>query len=845
MATEMFPISPNLNQLATTLDTLWTLSEQTFESTFNAVTKLVSDDLIDSRNLIVLISFIYSFFINKQQILLRLAKKLISKYECFVNEYNDDLDIPMRTVLLRQNLIPGVEPQETRKTPTDKLIFSPKNGSIEYIIAHDVVSQLEQLYKKKQLRINTKIGEDPNIFDFAIRCGSIKCFNFLKELSSAKVTASTVACAFLSRNQEILDYCLSKVAPTKQHMFIYAMSHFPGISQVLVEKYRLAPTYQEVAKAHNYPLIFEKLNRVKKVDFIDKEGNTLLACCAAHGLTEMLKYLIQYGANVNFHPPDREPPLSEAVQQNMPKIVQILLNSGADINYVDAYHKSLMHYAAEVENTMILEMLIAAKAPINLKEDKKADTPLHSAIREFSRPKILGMLLDAGAFINDRNNDGQTPLNLATNLKHSEAAKFLLNRGADPNLVNKVLQPPLYGASYNGDIELVRLLIEKGAKLDMADENGVTPILIALQIERKLVSKTLIEAGCKLDFTDKKGTSPLLMALHMGLHELAGLILDKCNQVDFPIEPDLAPLTSAVEVEDNNALLKKMLNKGANVNVYGTLNVPALNKAAMHNNFEAIKLLAEKGVDLNHQDKNGDTAAHVACQYDNVESLKALIDAGAQVALSSKNGDSPLHVCAQFNGWKCAKALLNAGISPEACDKNGSTALLVAALDGKIGVVKTIVRCGGDVNAINNKGMSPFLAAMSKDYTKIACYLLKHGASVDVQIKGRYPAVEYIEKNKNKDIIKCMLTYKDEDMKKLLGSKYESYVRNYEKVKTNADASDDEMGEVQKKPQNFHKLMNEFENNFRANPEAAFGGRDVDPMFMEFLRQAIGTKPRE
>src|SRR5262249_22236619 len=77
------------------------------------------------------------------------------------------------------------------------------------------------------------------------------------------------------------------------------------------------------------------------------------------------------------------------------------------------------------------------------------------------------LLVAAGADVNARSDDGQTPLLIAASYYGSkDVVKLLLDRGADPSI--KVTNStgemtPLAEAAYAGDADVIQLLLDRGA----------------------------------------------------------------------------------------------------------------------------------------------------------------------------------------------------------------------------------------------------------------------------------------------------------------------------------------------------------------------------------------------
>jgi ankyrin repeat protein len=70
---------------------------------------------------------------------------------------------------------------------------------------------------------------------------------------------------------------------------------------------------------------------------------------------------------------------------------------------------------------------------------------------------------------------------------HTETAKLLIEKGADVNAKNNNGWTPLYAAAIGDHTETVKLLIDKGADVNVKDSSGKT-ILHGI-ISKKTVSK--------------------------------------------------------------------------------------------------------------------------------------------------------------------------------------------------------------------------------------------------------------------------------------------------------------------------------------------------------------------
>ena len=87
-----------------------------------------------------------------------------------------------------------------------------------------------------------------------------------------------------------------------------------------------------------------------------------------------------------------------------------------------------LHFAARNGRKGKAELLIAAGADVNTKDDWKEYTPLHSAA-EGGHKELVELLIAKGADVNAKAEYGETPLDVAIYEDHTETAAFLRKLG--------------------------------------------------------------------------------------------------------------------------------------------------------------------------------------------------------------------------------------------------------------------------------------------------------------------------------------------------------------------------------------------------------------------------------
>jgi ankyrin repeat protein len=180
------------------------------------------------------------------------------------------------------------------------------------------------------------------------------------------------------------------------------------------------------------------------------DGATALFIAALSGVVGPVSALLSAGASVNEPCDDGETPV---FNMGSDEVVQLLIDNGARVDYVN--HAGF--------------------------------TPLHKAAQVGIHTRVwANMLKLPDANVNAVTVFGATPLYLAAQYRHTSMAEMLLEKaGVEINTRLTCVSPgasALYAAAETGNNELVALLLQAGADVNAAVRTtGATPLLIAVR----------------------------------------------------------------------------------------------------------------------------------------------------------------------------------------------------------------------------------------------------------------------------------------------------------------------------------------------------------------------------
>ena len=176
-------------------------------------------------------------------------------------------------------------------------------------------------------------------------------------------------------------------------------------------------------------LVFDLLEAGSPADFKDESGVSLLQHCAYYGDVSAMRFLLANGARLETLGEDLG--IGAASYHGHWRLCQFLLERGADANRAaaDTGETPLHNALAKTDRVVydrVMRVLLAHGANPNVATRPgvetgafmrdcrtKGETPLHRAAA-FGEVETIQMLLDAGAAVDARDMNGDTPLSWAS-----------------------------------------------------------------------------------------------------------------------------------------------------------------------------------------------------------------------------------------------------------------------------------------------------------------------------------------------------------------------------------------------------------------------------------------------
>jgi len=217
--------------------------------------------------------------------------------------------------------------------------------------------------------------------------------------------------------------------------------------------------FLEAARKSDFSTIQLYVEQGGNIEVNDNLGKTALIFACQYGKFDIVKYLIEKGANVNTRYKNgwATTALITACSKDGQiylEIVKYLIDNGADIELTDNDQETALMWASRFNCLSIAKCLIENGANLE-KKDKGGATALYYAV-QYNCIEMIQYLIEKGADINTKVKSGLTPLMLVSMHNKLSLVEYFIEKGADLNLKDKERKTALMHAKDPKIIEILK-----------------------------------------------------------------------------------------------------------------------------------------------------------------------------------------------------------------------------------------------------------------------------------------------------------------------------------------------------------------------------------------------------
>ena len=386
------------------------------------------------------------------------------------------------------------------------------------------------------------------------------------------------------------------------------------------------------------------------------------------------------------------------------------LEEGADIDELsEQTHLSPLAWATMMGETKAVKLLIQLGADVNVRQED-GGTPLHIAFF-LGRAEISEILLKEGADVNVKNNRGEIPANglmapwvftrFLTNMFDFELEQKEVEDGRRKirEMIKGVEVPKpqkaandIWEAVFIGDLKFVQKAITEGMDVNAMHPGTGDPLLFtAALMGHTEVMTFLLEKGANINAQKGDGNTALHAAAFLGRADAVELLIKRGADINIRNN------------QGGSAMDNATLDWGVTQGILNVLPFEVDEAKVKAGRAKVVRLLTVHG-------KNVPLSVNIwkAAAIGDLSAIKKTLVEGVDLnALDPQYGIPPLGWAALHGKTEAAKLLIEKGANIHNKHRDGSTPLHAAAFLGRFDTVKLLIDKGANINIRSNDGSLP------------------------------------------------------------------------------------------------------------------------------------------
>jgi ankyrin repeat protein len=358
--------------------------------------------------------------------------------------------------------------------------------------------------------------------------------------------------------------------------------------------------------------------------------------------------------------------------------------------------------------------------------------------------ELAKILVEEGKIdIEIKDENGNTTLYFGCLWGHHHVVEVLLEMGADPDMGIKPDDPPenwspLTVAVDDGYEKCVRLLLDKKANPNLPGPSMWGTALRYAAVKGHLnICQMLVDSGA--DPNSPLIVPPILTQMITDYEaserqlEIFDFLLSHNADVNAKDASGTPVLIHAVESDEGDEFVRRLLDHGADINILNSDNQSALYTATLKKKESLTKLLLEKGANVNEISTNNVTPLYFAIPDSDI--VRLLVENGVDPNIGKNAGFTSLMHAAWFSYDDSMELLLDHNVSLEEVydgddeSLNGWTALSCAASHASDNTVRLLAEHGANLKHVSAKGIPVLHMAAQADTLSV---LIEYPSRIDV-----------------------------------------------------------------------------------------------------------------